>query len=155
MDKPLDAEQSIALANQVKAKNSFERAAKSVSLLEGALYVQGFVVVVGAPYKPMEHCWLELDDRILDPSLQSLNRQPEEISYYPAQRITEKKLKAAIEEAQEDYPEDEPLPIYGSAPYTYYGDLMLGGKEYLDAFETATAKARELNQPKKNDDGDS
>jgi hypothetical protein len=153
MDKPLDVEQSIALANQVKAKNSFERAAKGLSLVEGAVYVQGFVVVVGAPYKPMEHCWLELDDRILDLSFQSLNRTLEQVFYYPAQRLNEKKLKALIEEAQEDYPEDDPLPIYGSEPYAYYGDLMLGGKEYLDAFETATAKARDLNQPKKKIDG--
>lgn len=57
-----------------------------------------------------------------------------------------KQLKDAIEEAKEDYPEDNPLPIYGSAPYEYYGDVMLGGKEYLEAYQAAEAKCRELNQ---------
>ena len=52
-----------------------------------------------------------------------------------------------VEEAKEDYPEDPPLPIYGSMPYEYYGDVMLGGKEYQQAFDAAQAKCRELNRP--------
>lgn len=150
MNKPLDAEQSIDLATRIKskAKASFQNASKAVSLIEGALYVQGFVVFSGAPFKPVEHSWLELDDRIVDPSLPHLNRKPDQLFYYPAQRLTAKQLKAAIEEAKEDYPEDDPLPIYGSTPYEYYGDIMLGGKEYLDAYEAATVKSKELNPPK-------
>jgi hypothetical protein len=150
MDKPLDAAQSIELANVIKskAKASFQNASKAISLIEGALYVQGFVVFVGAPYKPVEHSWLELDDRIIDPSLPHLNRKSEQLHYYPAQKLTAKQLKSAIEEAQEDYPEDDPLPIYGSSPYEYYGDVMLGGKEYQAAFEAANGKSKELNSPK-------
>lgn len=154
MDKPLDAEQSRAIAEQLKGKkSSFETTAEAVVLVDGALYVQGFVVYAGAPYRPVEHSWLELDDRIIDPSLPKLSRKPEQLFYFPAQRLTAKKLKAAIEEAQEDYPEDDPLPIYGSAPYEYYGDVMLGGKEYQTAFEAADAKSKELNRPRKSENG--
>ncbi|WNZ43586.1 hypothetical protein Q2T42_17215 [Leptolyngbya boryana CZ1] len=151
MDKPLDPDQSIELATRIKskAKSSFQNASKAVSVVDGALYVQGFVACVGAPYKPIEHGWLELSDRILDPSLPHLNRKPEHIHYYAAQKLTAKQLRKALEEAQEDYPEDDPLPIYGSTPYEYYGDLMLGGKEYTQAYEAAVAKCAELN-PRKN-----
>lgn len=148
MDKPLDAERSTELAASFKSKSSFETASKAMSEIEGAHYVQGFVVTVGSPYKPIEHSWLELDDRIIDPSLPKLNRKPDQLYYFPAQRLTAKQLKAAIEEAEEDYPEDDPLPVYGSLPYEYYGDVMLGGKEYQAAFEAASAKSRELNSPK-------
>jgi hypothetical protein len=37
-------------------------------------------------------------------------------------------------------------PIYGTSPYEYYGDVMLGGKEYVAAYEIAEAKCKELNQ---------
>jgi hypothetical protein len=56
-----------------------------------------------------------------------------------------KKLKAIIEESEEDYPEDDPLPIYGDAPYEYYGDVMLGDQKYLDAYQAAEVKCREIN----------
>ena len=150
MDKPVDAEQSNELAARVKSKtkSSFQNASTAISLVEGAMYVQGFVATVGAPYKPIEHSWLELSDRIVDPSFPQLNRKPEQLHYYPAQKLTAKQLKAAIEEAEEDYPEDDPLPIYGSSPYEYYGDVMLGGKEYKEAYEAANAKNKELNSPK-------
>jgi hypothetical protein len=150
MDKPLDSEQSIALATRIKskAKVSFQNASKAVSVIDGAMYVQGFLAAAGAPHKPIEHGWLELDDRILDPSLPHLNRKPENLHYYAAQRLTAKQLRKALEEAQEDYPDDDPLPIYGSTPYEYYGDLMLGGREYAMAFEAAKAKCAELNPPK-------
>jgi hypothetical protein len=154
MDKPLDAEQSRSLAAQLnKHKTSYELAAEAVTQVEGALYVQGFVVYAGAPYHPVEHAWLELGDRLVDPWLPKLNRKPDQLFYFPAQRVTAKQLQSAIEEAREDYPEDEPLPIYGSTPYEYYGDVMLGGKEYQAAFEAADEKAKELNRPRKNENG--
>ena len=150
MDKPLDAEQSIEVATQIKskAKSRFQNAAKAIALVEGALYVQGFITFVGSPYKPVEHSWLELDDRLVDPTFPYLNRKSDQIYYYPAQKLTAKQLKKAIEEAEEDYPDDEPLPIYGLTPYDYYGDEMLGGKEYTQAYESANAKCVELNPPK-------
>lgn len=149
-DKPLDAEQSIEIATRIKskAKTNFDNAAKALAIVDGALYVQGFIAFMGSPYKPVEHGWLELDDRILDPTFPHLNRKPEQVYYYPAQKLTAKQLKKAIDEAKEDYPEDDPLPIYGSTPYEYYGDVMLGGKEYLKAYEDANAKCVELNPPK-------
>jgi hypothetical protein len=64
--------------------------------------------------------------------------------YFAAQSLSMKKLKAVIEESKEDYPEDDPLPIYGDAPYDYYGDVMLGGKEYLEAYKAAEAKCKEI-----------
>ncbi|SRR5579883_2554681 len=149
MDKPLDVEQSIDLATRIssKAKAPFNNAYRAALATAEATYVQGFLAVAGQPYKPLEHAWIELSDRRLDPNFPYLNRAADALYYFPAQRLTVKQLKAAIEEAKEDYPEDDPLPIYGTAPYEYYGDLMLGGKDYLEAYNAATAKCQALNQP--------
>ncbi|NJO81227.1 MAG: hypothetical protein HC827_23835 [Cyanobacteria bacterium RM1_2_2] len=148
MSLSLDEALSRQVAEQVKSKarQPFENAYKAALVTEGALYVQGFLIYASKPYRLVEHGWLEVGNRIVDPNLPHLNKKAEELSYFSAQRITVKKLKAAIEEAKEDYPEDDPLPIYGSSPYEYYGDVMLGGKEYLEAYKAAEAKLLELNQ---------
>lgn len=145
LDEPL----SIATAEQInsKARAPFDNAYQAALKLKGAIYVQGFLAFAGKPYKPIEHSWIELDDRVIDPSFPHLGKPALALHYFPAQRLTVKHLKAAIEEAKEDYPDDDPLPIYGSQPYEYYGDVMLGGKEYLAAYEAAVAKCTELNQP--------
>ena len=141
MSKPLDQVRSLELAKQVKSKSKapFDNAHRGALAIKEATYVQGFVVIVGKRCTPMEHAWLELEDRIIDPSLPFLKGAVETFHYFPAQRLTVKQLKAAIEEAKEDYPEDPPLPIYGAMPYEYYGDVMLGGKEYQQAFAAAEA----------------
>jgi hypothetical protein len=148
MDKSLDEARSLEIAEQVKSrpKTPFENAYRAALATEGAIYVQGFVAIAGKPFKPIEHGWLELDDRIIDPTLPHLAKPLQNIHYFPAQRLTIKQLKAAVEEAKEDYPEDNPLPIYGAMPYEYYGDVMLGGKDYLEAHQAASAKCRELTQ---------
>jgi hypothetical protein len=145
---PLDEALSREIAQRIKskAKTPFDNAYKAALKTEGATYVQGFLAFAGKPYKPIEHAWVELSDRILDPTLPYLKQDPQELLYFPAQRISVKKLKAIIEESKEDYPEDDPLPIYGEPPYDYYGDVMLGGKEYLAAYQAAEAKCKELNQ---------
>lgn len=146
LDEPL----SIATAEQInsKARAPFDNAYKAALKLKGAVYyVQGFLAFTGKPYKPIEHSWIELDDVIIDPTLPHLGKPAQALHYFPAHRLTVKQLKAAIEEATEDYPDDDPLPIYGSQPYEYYGDVMLGGQEYLAAYEAAAAKCTELNQP--------
>ena len=155
MNKPLDVEQSIELAARLKskAKAPFDNAYRAALASAGAIYVQGFLAVVGQPHKPLEHGWIELSDRLIDPTLPHLKRSAETLYYFPAQRLTVKKLKAAIEEAKEDYPDDDPLPIYGASPYEYYGDLMLGGKDYLDAYNAALAKVQELKQAKATSNG--
>ncbi len=155
MNKPLDAEQSIELATRIKskAKSPFENAYRAALATAGATYVQGFLAFPGHPHTPLEHSWIELDDRLLDPTLPYLNRLAEALHYFPAHRLTVKQLKAAIEEAKEDYPEDDPLPIYGAAPYEYYGDLMLGGKDYLVAHNAAVAKCQELKRAKPTSNG--
>ncbi|GAB4382700.1 MAG: hypothetical protein Kow00121_43380 [Elainellaceae cyanobacterium] len=147
MTRTLDESLSIEVAQQIKskAKASFENAHKAALVTEGAVYVQGFLVIAGKPYAPIEHAWLEVGDRLVDPSLPHFHKTVEDLYYFPAQQLTVKQLKAAIEEAQEDYPEDNPLPIYGSAPYEYYGDVMLGGKEYQEAYQLAEAKCKEIN----------
>ena len=152
MDKPLDIEQSTEIAKTVKskAKSNFENTHKAALLVPGALYVQGFLATAGAPYKPREHSWLELDDRLIDPNLPHVKNADQTLYYFPAQRLTVKQLKRAIEEAKEDYPDDPPLPIYGDAPYAYYGDVMLGGQVYQQAYDDAAAKCRELNKPETN-----
>lgn len=148
MSLSLDEALSRQVAEQIKSKarQPFENAYKAALVTTGAMYVQGFLIYASKPYRLVEHGWLEVDDRIVDPNLPHLNKKVEDLSYFPAQRLTVKKLKAAVEEAKEDYPEDPPLPIYGSSPYEYYGDVMLGGQEYLAAYKAAEAKFLELNQ---------
>lgn len=148
MDKALDPELSNATAEQIssKAKAPFTNAYKAALATKGAQYVQGFVVLARRSHRPIEHSWLELEDRLVDPNLPHLNHASEGIYYFAAQRLSVKQLKAAVEEAKEDYPEDDPLPIYGSQPYEYYGDVMLGGKEYQAAYDAAVAKCQELNR---------
>ncbi|MBD2197441.1 MULTISPECIES: hypothetical protein [Calothrix] len=150
MNKPLDAALSVEISQRIKskAKKTFDNAYKAALATEKAKYVQGFVVFSGQPYRPVEHAWIELDESIVDPNLPHLQKKPENLYYFPAESFSIKKLKAIIEESEEDYPEDDPLPIYGDPPYEYYGDVMLGGKNYLDAYQAAEAKSKEINQPK-------
>ncbi|WP_088893067.1 hypothetical protein [Leptolyngbya ohadii] len=156
MDKPLDEERSQEIAQQIrsKAKQPFENAYKAALALTEALYVQGFLVNKGKPNKPIEHGWLELDDRLIDPNLPHLSGNAGSLFYFPAQHLSVEDLKAAVEEAKEDYPEDDPLPIYGDMPYEYYGDVMLGGEEYQAAFELAEKKCQELRGSKRSSSGD-
>lgn len=147
MDKPLDEARSKEIAQKIKSKarTPFDNAHKAALITPDAKYVQGFLATVGKSGQPIEHSWLELPDCIIDPTLPHLEREPKDLFYFPAQRISVKQLKAALEEAKEDYPEDDPLPIYGSTPYEYYGDVMLGGKEYQEAYQAAVVKCQEIN----------
>lgn len=146
MSKPLEENLSREIAQQIKSnpKNSFDNSYKATLLHDSAMYVQGFLVGIGKPYKPIEHSWLEFDEYLVDPTLPHLHTNAAELHYFPAQRLSVEQLKAAVEEALEDYPEDPPLPVYGAAPYEYYGDLMLGGHDYQAAYEEALAQCREL-----------
>ena len=144
LDETLSRE--VAEKIKSKARQPFDNAYKAALATGGAVYVQGFLVYASKPYRLIEHGWLEVGDRIVDPNFPHLNKKAEELCYFPAQRLTVKKLKAVIEESKEDYPDDDPLPIYGSTPYEYYGDVMLGGKEYQQAYEAAEAKCKELAQ---------
>lgn len=156
MNKVLDEtlSQEIATSIKSKANQPFDNAYKAVLATQGAKYVQGFLVVAKQPYQPIEYSWMELNDtsgdesviKIIDPTFPHLHKNPQEIWYFAAQSLSVKQLKAIIEESQEDYPEDDPLPIYGDAPYEYYGDVMLGGQEYLDAYQAAEAKCQELRE---------
>ncbi|MGB7710336.1 MAG: hypothetical protein WBL95_12530 [Microcoleus sp.] len=147
----LDEALSLEIATQIKskAKNCFDNACKAALAMEGALYVQGFLATPGAPYKPIEYSWIELSERIVDPTFPHLGLEAQHLHYFRAQSLSVKQLKAILEESKEDYPEDDPLPVYGDQPYEYYGDLMLGGKSYQIAYEQALVKCRELNLPKK------
>lgn len=151
MSKLLDETLSIEIAKRIKSKanDCFDNAYKAALLTEGAMYVQGFLTFAGEPYSPIEYSWIELDDRIVDPTLVHLNKNAQELYYFPAQRLTVEQLQATVEEAKEDYPDDDPLPVYGAAPYEYYGDVMLGGNDYLEAHKQAEAKSRELNNEPK------
>ncbi len=150
MDKTLDVAQSQAIAQQVKGKDPFNLAHQATLLLPGGDYVQGFLSVRGDA-QPREHAWVELEEAIVDPTLPRLNQPPENLVYIAAHRLDLESLTAAIEEAKEDYPEDDPLPIYGGAPesYDYYGDVMLGDKAYSTAFEAAKVACRKFNAPVK------
>ena len=152
MNKLLDETLSIKIAESINSRAStpFDNAYKAALSTEGARYIQGFLAFAGKPYRPIEHGWIEVGDasdvRIIDPTLPHLNKNPQELWYFAAQRLTVKKLKAIIEESKEDYPEDDPLPIYGDPPYEYYGDVMLGGQDYLAAYQAAEAKCREISE---------
>lgn len=159
MTNLLDETLSIELATRIKSnsKNCFENAYQGLLAMpqregdanDGAIYVQGFLAMLGVPYKPLEYGWIELDKRIIDPTFPHLGCVAQDIHYFPAQYLTVQQLQVILEESQEDYPEDDPLPVYGNQPYEYYGNLMLGGSDYQAAYELAVAKCRELNQPKK------
>jgi hypothetical protein len=158
MVKTLDEAQSREIAKAANSRSPtggqrptsapFDNAYAGIVLVADAVYVQGFVAFPGAPFAPIEHAWLEVGETIVDPSFPGLKKKAEDLHYFPAQSLTLKQLKQAIEVAQEDYPEDDPLPIYGTVPYDYYGDLMLGGADYTTAFEAAKVKCRELNAAK-------
>ncbi len=138
---------AIALSTELAAQPNQETVAPQL------WYVQGFLVVPGEPFKPIEHAWLELttaEQTIrIDPSFRNLKKPAGDLTYFPAHRLSVGDLQAAIEEAKEDYPEDPPLPIYGRMPYEYYGDLMLGDRPYQVAYEAAQAHCRSLNRPGK------
>lgn len=146
MNLPLNETRSVEVAQEIqsKASKSFDNAYRAALALKGATYVQGFVAIAYGPSQPIEHAWVEMDESIIDPTLPHFNRAAGDIYYFPAQHLSLKKLKAIVEESEEDYPEDDPLPIYGAPPYEYYGEVMLGGKDYLDAFQAAEAKCKEL-----------
>ncbi len=145
--KTLDEALSLEISDRIKskAKTPFDNAHRAALAIKGT-YVQGFLVMKGKPYKPVEHGWVEIDDVIVDPTLPHLKKNAQELWYFPAHSLTVKQLKAIMEESQEDYPEDDPLPIYGDAPYEYYGNVMLGGKDYLAAYQAAEIKCKEINQ---------
>ncbi|MBW4611956.1 MAG: hypothetical protein KME21_01460 [Desmonostoc vinosum HA7617-LM4] len=148
MNKPLDPTLSTQIAESInsKAATPFDNAYRAALATKGATYVQGFLVFDQKPYRPVEHAWIELGECIVDPTLPHLRTNPQNLWYFVAQQLTVKKLKAIIEESQEDYPEDDPLPIYGEPPYEYYGDVMLGGQDYLDAYQAAETKCKEINE---------
>ncbi|BAY98088.1 hypothetical protein NIES37_20360 [Tolypothrix tenuis PCC 7101] len=149
MNKPLDEALSVEISQRIKskAKKTFDNAYKAALATDQAQYVQGFLVFPGKPYQPIEHAWIELAESIVDPNLPFLKKDSQQLYYFPAASFNVTQLKEIIEESKEDYPEDDPLPIYGDAPYEYYGDVMLGGKNYLDAYQAAEAKSKEINQP--------
>jgi hypothetical protein len=146
MSLSLDVPRSQALAEQIKAKSKepYANAARAASKTPGARYVQGFLALNRKPFEPIEHAWIEVEEAILDPNFDFLKVKPENLLYFPAHRITAKQLKAALDEAKEDYPDDDPLPIYGPMPYEYYGDKMLGGKDYQAAFKAAEHQCLEF-----------
>lgn len=152
MSKSLDLNLSTEVAEQIssKANKCFDNAYQAALLDNSYLYVQGFLVVGVEPYSIMEYGWIELEDQIIDPTFVFLNLDAQYLYYFPAQTVKAKQLKAIIDESKEDYPEDDPLPIYGATPYEYYGEIMLGGKEYLAAYQAAEAKIGELTQQNNN-----
>ncbi len=147
MTKLLDEILSFEISTRInsQATKCFDNAYQAALAIEGTIYVQGFLVVPGIPDKPIEYSWLELGDRIIDPTFPHLALTAEKLYYFPAQSLSIKQITAILEESKEDYPLDDPLPVYGDLPYEYYGDLMLGGRDYQNAYLQALDKCRELN----------
>lgn len=136
--------QEIASSIKSQPKKCFDNAYRAALAIEGTIYVQGFLVIPAISEQPLEYGWLELGDRIIDPTFPRLGVTAENLYYFPAQSLSIKKLTAILEESKEDYPLDDPLPVYGDVPYEYYGDLMLGGTDYQTAYMLALDKCREL-----------
>lgn len=149
--KTLDEARSQEAAQRVKskAKKPFDNAYRATLAIADSQYVQGFLVLHGNRCKIVEHAWLELEDCLIDPSFPFLNQPIDRLHYFAAHRLTRKQLKATVEESKEDYPEDDPLPVHGDPPYEYYGDVMLGGQNYQDAYEAAQQKCLELKTSKR------
>jgi hypothetical protein len=164
MEKPiqLDAVRSQSLGKTIASKPNtpFDNAANGAIALFTELgesedaelcYVQGFLVIPGEPFKPIEHAWVEIETETsitrIDPNFRHLKKKTEELFYFPAHYLTVPNLQEDLEEAKEDYPEDPPLPIYSAMPYEFYGDLMLGDKNYQVAFDAAQAQCKALNRP--------
>jgi hypothetical protein len=76
MSKPLEENLSREIAQRIKSnpKNSFDNSYKATLLHDSAMYVQGFLVGTGKPYKPIEHSWLEFDEYLVDPTLPHLTQ---------------------------------------------------------------------------------
>ncbi|MGB3612483.1 MAG: hypothetical protein WBA10_01725 [Elainellaceae cyanobacterium] len=148
MIKPIDETLSIQVANTIgsKANQPFENAYRSLLHIDNGVYVQGFLVIAGNLFNPQEHAWIETDSAVVDPSLPHLGQPASALHYFPAQALNSSELAAALETAHEDYPEDDPLPVYGDGPYAYYGDVMLGGKSYEQAHQQAQAFNQQLVQ---------
>ncbi|NJK59779.1 MAG: hypothetical protein HC918_05360 [Oscillatoriales cyanobacterium SM2_1_8] len=138
---PLDVERSRQAGSRFpKNLSVFERAWRTAEQLQTtgtAYYVQGFVA--GSRSQPQEHAWVEQADRRIDPNLPHLPGDPAQFGYFVGRRFTVPQVRAAIASAQEDYPEDDALPIYDPAPYAYYGDRFLGGVAYQQAWAAAIA----------------
>ncbi|MEB3178218.1 MAG: hypothetical protein VKL59_04145 [Nostocaceae cyanobacterium] len=148
MSKPLDIKLSIELAQRIPKLDAdcFQNAYQATLITPGAMYVQGFLVIADQPDTILEYGWIELDTSLVDPTFIHWQKNAEELFYFAAQKLTLKQLLSALQEAQEDYPEDNPLPVYGTTPYEYYGEVMLGGQEYKFAYEQAVNKSRQLNE---------
>jgi len=149
MTKLLDEILSIEISTRInsQATKCFDNAYQAALAIEGTIYVQGFLVVSGIPDQAIEYSWIELGDQIIDPTFPHLGLTAENLYYFPAQSLSLKQIQVIIEESKEDYPLDNPLPVYGDLPYEYYGDLMLGGKDYQTAYLLALDKCQELNPP--------
>ncbi|MGF1515574.1 MAG: hypothetical protein ACFB5Z_18000 [Elainellaceae cyanobacterium] len=148
MNKPVDDARSTQVASAIKSKarQPFQNAYQALQHVEQGSYVQGFLVISGSPFNPHEHAWIETDDAIVEPSLPHLGQPAAALCYFAAQTLSASKLASAIEVAKEDYPEDDPLPVYGNMPYAYYGDVMLGGEDYQQAYLKAQALSQTLAQ---------
>ena len=87
------------------------RALRDLPELAGALYVEGYAVDrmhdVHASLGVIEHGWIELDGRIVDPTLHD-DREP--LAYYPGLRFTLGELHTAMHTIPKTTNED--LPIF-------------------------------------------
>ena len=87
------------------------RALRDLPELAGALYVDGYAVDrmhdVHASLGVIEHGWIELDGRIVDPTLHD-DREP--LAYYPGLRFTLGELHTAMHTIPKTTNED--LPIF-------------------------------------------
>lgn len=99
MSKPLNVTLSIEIAKSInsKATDYFDNAYKAALLTEGSMYVQGFLIYAVEPCILLEYGWIELDGQIVDPTFPHLNKNAQELYYFPAQHLTIKQLKAAVE----------------------------------------------------------
>jgi hypothetical protein len=75
-------------------KNTFF-AIRELPELEGAMYVEGFIVRKSVPI-PLEHAWLEMGQSIIDPTRVLWERLDDEVQYYPGFRCTREELEIKI-----------------------------------------------------------
>lgn len=94
--KLLNESLSLQVAQTIKsqAKKPFENAYKALLVTDGAKYVQGFLVLTGHPYKPIEHAWIELEDVIIDPSFAYLQRKSRKYLVFPRTSFNPEQIKS-------------------------------------------------------------
>jgi len=106
MDLSIQVKRLIKSVPKQCYKNAF-MAINRIDLLAGALYVEGWGVTEGIHSLAIEHGWIELNNKIIDPTIPG-----EILEYYPVKKYTRDEMRAA-------YQKNNELPFMWAAKNNY------------------------------------